>query len=195
AALIQGVEVSLELDHDACGELVIKLTGPDATTLTLASRPGYAESKDDGAGNDRGAGAGLERDSPITFNDSATTSAEDMGVGLDWDESVCKDPPEGQGAGLCEFHPARGAAAGADTFAQAFAGKPPAGVWSLCVGDSYRGQYNGQGNLRGWTLRVRTSPGEALVKSLGVPASEQQIPDAAYKGTTASMRCSSITLP
>ncbi|MBV8761597.1 MAG: proprotein convertase P-domain-containing protein [Deltaproteobacteria bacterium] len=121
---ITSVSVVLGMDHTWIGDLVIKLVSPAGTTVTLMSRPGFAETADDGTGGP-GTNADLVKAAPITFLQAATTSAENMGTsGL----VVC------QGDGVCQYAPNNGAAPAGNL--TSFNGQAAAGTWRLCVGDA-----------------------------------------------------------
>ncbi len=185
-ATITGLEVTVGIDHGAAGELVIKLKSPGGTVIALTSRPGYGEAADNGTGNNQGATAGLAAANKITFSDAASDSAEDMGAGMNWDKVVCKDNPK-----ICSYHPARGAAAGADTLSAAFGGTLTTGDWKLCVGDAFGGQYNATGSLKNWAMNLTTIGGPVSVQSGGLNVA---IADDAYDGTEGTMACSTITV-
>jgi subtilisin-like proprotein convertase family protein len=121
---ITSLNLVLGMNHTWVGDLVIKLVSPAGTTVTLMSRPGLAETADDGTGAP-GNNADLVNASPITFIQGATTSAESMGSsGL----VVC------QGDGICQYAPNNGAAPAGNL--TTFNGQTAAGTWKLCVGDA-----------------------------------------------------------
>jgi hypothetical protein len=91
------------------------------------SRPGTAESSDNGASASSSNNAEINKSFPLEFRTGASTSAEDMGDTLDGFEKVCKDDD------ICTFAPANGAAAAGDL--TTFNGKTAAGTWQFCVGD------------------------------------------------------------
>jgi subtilisin-like proprotein convertase family protein len=117
------------MDHTWIGDLVVKLVSPDGTVVTLMSRPGYAETADDGTGG-AGTDDNLTRTAPVTFQGGATTSAEDMGLGDD-NATVCEDD------GICTYTANHGAAAVGNL--TTFVGKTIAGTWKMCVGDAAPG--------------------------------------------------------
>lgn len=129
AGTINDINVQVAITHTWVGDLVIKLVSPSSEVLTLLSRPGYGESADDGTGC-CGDSSNLDLNFPITFDDSAATSAEDMGSTLSGGV-ICQDD------GICTFAPAPGAGPGTN-LAQ-FIGQDGAGTWQVCVGDSAGG--------------------------------------------------------
>jgi cysteine-rich repeat protein len=121
---IANTTVTVGADHEWIGDLVIKAVAPDNTTVTLVSRPGIAETVDDGTNSGNGTSAELNRLYPITFVMGAPANAENMGQGI---TQVCGSN------NVCMFAPNNGAAA-AGTLAS-FNGKSSMGTWKLCVGD------------------------------------------------------------
>jgi subtilisin-like proprotein convertase family protein len=185
STLISDVVVAdVAIAHEACGNLVIKLRGPDNTLIALMSRPGYTEGADDGTGNNAGDQSGMTDTAPVDFDDAAATSAESMGSGPPG-QTVC------QATGVCAYHPAQGAAPGPATLAAAFDGKSALGTWRICIGDA---DNNNNGTFQGWELRITTSDHQ-FVKS--ATALNLSIPDNAYNGTqdSGTVACSDITLP
>jgi subtilisin-like proprotein convertase family protein len=180
---ITGGKLQVGIGHAACGHLTLKLKSPDGTVLTLISRPGGAETADDGAGNLPGKIAGMDKAYPVTFDDTAATSSEDMGADFAGG-TVCKN-----GTQICTFKPNAGVL-GPSSFASAFAGKSAAGDWTLCVGDSFPG---GGGKFDFWVLSLELANGPVVLTSplaLGVT-----IPDDGYNGTFGmpSMGCHTLT--
>jgi hypothetical protein len=114
------------------------VVNPGATRIaTILSRPGFAETADDGTGC-CGNSANLAVANPVLFDDQATgptsASAENMGQGLTTAQIVCA------ANGICNFVPDRGAAAlvpptAAEGLAN-FNGQPGAGTWQVCFGDA-----------------------------------------------------------
>lgn len=121
---IASMTVTVGMDHNWVGDLVIKLVSPANAVVTLASRPGYTEAADDGSGG-TGSGSTLNKSYPITFDGSATTSAESMGSGV---STVCLSN------NICSFAPANGAAAAGNL--ATLNGTSSTGTWKLCVGDA-----------------------------------------------------------
>jgi len=129
ANTVGSVEVSVGLDHEWLGDLVIKLVSPGGKILTLLSRAGIAEGADDGAGATSGGRRGLLAASDrISFADGAAVAAEEMGAGLAGNEAACRDD------GICDYSPSPDSGPGTDL--ADFAGDPVVGTWQLCVGDS-----------------------------------------------------------
>jgi cysteine-rich repeat protein len=143
SANVTSVTVTPAISHTWVGDLVIKLVAPDATVVTLMSRPGAAEPADDGGAGGAGDSSNLVSAFPITFVTGAAVSAENMGNTITSAQNVC------QNDNICSFAPANGAAA-AGTLAT-FIGKPAAGTWKFCVGDSGLGDV---GNIDKVTLTL-----------------------------------------
>ena len=118
------VRVTIGMSHTWIGDLVIKVVSPNSTTVTVMSRPGFAETVDDGSGGP-GYDSDLSSTSPVTFQQVATTSAENMGAA---GGVVCRDD------GICTYIPNNGAAPAGNL--TAFNGQIIAGNWKVCVGDA-----------------------------------------------------------
>jgi cysteine-rich repeat protein len=126
--LVGTVEVTLGMTQTYVGDLVIKLYHPSGSVVTLMSRPGYAETVDDGTGGS-GDNANVLAAFPITFADGAPVSAENMGtLNTDTNLTICRDDAQ------CRFAPAAGIT-GTGTLAS-LTGTETAGTWQLCVGDA-----------------------------------------------------------
>jgi cysteine-rich repeat protein len=124
---VTSVVVAEGMSHTWVGDLVLKLIAPDNTTVTLMSRPGLAETADDGTGC-CGFASDLVAASPVTFQMGAGTSAENMGsAGV----VVC------QGDGICTYAPNAGAALPGTL--NTFIGHTAAGTWKFCAGDGGTG--------------------------------------------------------
>ena len=169
------------------GNLVFKLQGPDKTVITLASRPGHKESKDNGKGVATGYLSDLSAGFPIKIRDGAGTSAEKMGADLFAWQVVCKN-----GAKICEFSPNPGAASGSSTLSGAFGGKASTGSWALCVGDAEADKLSGDGALQAWTLTLNL--GGQLLSRQSPSALNVVIEDNKYDGSLASMACHNLTV-
>jgi cysteine-rich repeat protein len=128
---VGSVSANFGVAHTYAGDLVFKLKSPAGTVVTLMSRPGAAESADNGADSPYGNAADLSISYPIEFKTGASTSAENMGNGLSNSQTVCKD------GGICTFAPNRGAAAPGTL--TTFNGQTAAGTWQFCAGDSAPG--------------------------------------------------------
>lgn len=129
---VDALSVTAALDHTWIGDLVVKLVSPDNTVVTLMSRPGVAETVDDGS-DSSGAGdsSNLAATYPVKFMSGATTSAEAMGSTLADSQVVCRDDA------VCIYAPNHGAALAGDL--TTFSGKLMAGTWKFCVGDAGTG--------------------------------------------------------
>jgi len=128
---VTAVELSLGLEHETLGHLVVKVQSPDGTILTVLNRPGTSEPKDDGKSKADGSAANLAADYRLAFRDGAATSAEDMGKGLEDADVVCKSSPN-----TCEFAPAPDSDADSLMGFAGFSGEPLEGEWLVCAGDA-----------------------------------------------------------
>jgi len=143
------VDVIIRVDHEFVGDLVIQLEGPDGTKITLANQPGVSNAPS-GAPTFGGASANLSSDVPITFDDSAATSAELMGGGGLGTTDIVGSAPSSPDT----YRPST------DTFLPGpmlseFNGRDPNGTWTLTVGDAVD-VYTGE--LVSWTLIIETEP-------------------------------------
>ena len=127
SASLFNVNVTIALDHTYVGDLVIKLRSPDGTVVTLMSRPGFAETADDGNGC-CGNSSNLLAAFAITFYRFGVVSAENMGSSLMDSQVVSRDD------GISVYRPNKGAASGGDL--DTFIGKNINGTWTLFVGDA-----------------------------------------------------------
>lgn len=130
--VVNALSLQLAISHTFVGDLVFKVQNPSRTkTVTLMSRPGFAELQDDGASSGAGDSSNLNSSYPVTFSDSYTTSAESMGAipsTLGNADVVCRD----QGS-PCNYHPNPGAAVSGNL--SMFDGDPVGAGWRICVGD------------------------------------------------------------
>jgi subtilisin-like proprotein convertase family protein len=133
--VITDLNAEITMEHTWIGDLTYKVVAPDNTTLTLMSRPGFAEPADDGS-DCCGDSSDLQLADTLTFRDGGATSAELMGSTIIGTQFVCGDD------GLCEYAPAPDTGPGT-SFAD-FVGLQAAGNWQVCVGDSGLGD---SGNL------------------------------------------------
>ena len=124
---ITNMQVQVAIEHTWVGDLVIKLVSPSNEILTLMSRPGFAEPADDGTGC-CGHSSNMVMTAPVTFEDAAGTSAEDLGAPL---LVVCDED------GICNYYPYPDTGPGTN-LAQ-FNGQNGAGTWQVCVGDAAGG--------------------------------------------------------
>jgi len=130
---IQNVELVVAMDHPYLGDLIIKVVSPANKIVTVLSRPGLNEPKDDYY-EPNGDSSKLVTTDPIAFFDGAPTDAEAMGNSIGGNQAACRDDL------LCEYAPNPGAGPGkglAD-----FAGDNPVGAWRVCFAD---GDDNDQG--------------------------------------------------
>ena len=126
--MVDDVDVVLGINHSWVGDLTVKLVSPTGTVSTLMSKPGANELADDGVTPPFGFSSNLIDTSPVTFDDSAGTSAEAMGVTINSAQFVCQDD------GICDYFPFPDTGPG--TNLDDFDGEAAAGNWMVCVGDS-----------------------------------------------------------
>jgi len=141
---VASVEVRLALQHSQVGNLVFKVFDPSNFEVRVMSRPGHKEMMDDGAGDQTGYIANADPAYPLTFQDGAKTSAEDLGKNLAATDTVCKDGPK-----LCAYKPEPDKGPGFKL--SDFAGKDPKGTWKVCVADAANA---GLGSLHAVTLTL-----------------------------------------
>lgn len=149
---ITDLNVVVGVSHTWAGDLTIKLVSPTTEILTLMSRPGLAETADDG--NDCcGDSSNLDFNSPVTFDDAGAVSAEDMGASLgSSDDVICQDD------GVCTFFPFPDTGPGTN-LAQ-FNGQNGSGTWQVCVGDSAGGD---TGDLETATIVFNQQEGDLAI--------------------------------
>ncbi len=149
---VNDVSVQVAMSHTFVGDLTIKLVSPSGTILGLVSRPGVNETADNG--NDTagfGENSNLVIGSPLTYIDTASASAEQMGrtpVDLSTGQTICVD-----GGTPCSYTPAPGTVAGLSNFA-GYVGENARGNWQLCIGDSASAD---TGTFSSWTLTLTSS--------------------------------------
>lgn len=130
AGTVTGVDVDLAVDHSWVGDLTVKVFSPMGTEVTMMSRPGFAETADDGTGC-CGDSSNLVNTSPIMYLDTGTFDAENMGSTILGGDFVCQDDGE------CDFFP--NPDTGPGTNLADFNGEAAEGDWNVCVGDSAGG--------------------------------------------------------
>ena len=123
--IITGATVDVGINHTFVGDLTIKVQSPMGTISTMMSRPGTTEPDDLGTAPPFGDGSDMVETAPVTFDDGAATSAEDMGA---TEGIVCQD------LGICDYFPFPDAGPGAGL--SDFNGEMGIGDWMVCVGDS-----------------------------------------------------------
>jgi subtilisin-like proprotein convertase family protein len=148
------VSVDLMVDHTWVGDLEIVLRSPGGVELTLMARPG--NNRPEGDFNDPfGSNADFVSSNPITFIDSAATSAEGMGnvnvVGGDIQASSYFPDPNNWNTDI-------------DTLAQ-FVGDPAAGLWAIQLQDY---AVSDPGQLVSWTLNILAVPEPSTGALLGL---------------------------
>lgn len=127
---VASVEVGVGMRHTYVGDLTIKLVSPAGTVVTLVSRPGLNEARDDGS-DMGGDSSELDPGFPITFVTGATTSSESMGQPINGTQAVCRNDP------TCSFAPSHGAAPAGDL--TTFATETAHGTWHFCAADGAPG--------------------------------------------------------
>lgn len=153
--------IDVAIDHTWVGDLTIKLISPGLSAATVLSRPGLAESADDGT-DCCGDSSNLELASPITFSTTdGTVDAETMGGTIDTSEVICTDDGE------CLFTPNSDSASDSGDLSAIFSGESPAGDWQLCVGDSGGGDVGNLGDVSLNLVVLGTPP--TLPESTPVP--------------------------
>ncbi len=129
--VVKDVTVNVGVAHTWIGDLVFKLFSPNnAKTLTMMSRPGAAETLDDGNGP-AGDSSDLVKANQLTFRDLGAKDAELMGNTLTGVQAACKDDA------ACDYKPNPGKGPGLK-FSD-FVGSPAADTWKFCVGDGGSG--------------------------------------------------------
>ncbi len=144
-ASVINIEVDVNINHTWPGDLTLKLVSPDGDILMLLSRPGLAETVDDGTGC-----CGVSADwlgSTVTFSDLGSADAETMTTPF----SGTFFPNPG-----ASTHPTQ-------TFASLFGGSMN-GNWTLYLGDAGGGDI---GTLNSWTIRI-TTVNPSLLAFIGV---------------------------
>ncbi|MCB8946254.1 MAG: S8 family serine peptidase, partial [Ardenticatenaceae bacterium] len=160
ASTVVSVEVEAAIDHTWIGDLVIKLVSPDGSVLGLVSRPGLAESADDGTGC-CGDSANLVSTSPIRFYDGASKDAETMGdLNTNTNLLICQDDGE------CDYSPNPGSIATPPSNFADLVGENASGTWTLYVGDSVSAD---PGQLQSWSIRITHSTGVFVAQSAPLP--------------------------
>ena len=119
--------VKVWIDHTWIGDLVMKLVSPLQKTVTLMSRPGLAETADDGTSGS-GDDSNLVSTAPIEFVYNGPKSAESMGDSLGDSQAVCRDDA------ACVYNSNSGAASPGNL--ASFNTDAMAGTWKFCVGDA-----------------------------------------------------------
>jgi cysteine-rich repeat protein len=127
---VASATIQINMSHTWIGDLTFKLVSALGTTVTLMSRPGFADVADDGTGASSES-SNLVLGFPIMFQQGAATSSETMGSlgGTAW--RVCQDD------GICTFAPNNGSAPAGDL--TSFNGQAANGTWKFCVGDGGAG--------------------------------------------------------
>ena len=135
---VDGVRLTVGMDHTFVGDITIKVISPDATLLTALGRPGPEPMPipDNGVqccGDD----SNLAIANPFLLNNKAIANGKDMGKGITNAQVICKD--ENPKINPCEFKPYKGGGPGTDF--NDFKGKAANGTWKVCFGDSGKGDF------------------------------------------------------
>jgi subtilisin-like proprotein convertase family protein len=187
--LVLEVKVTVAIDHGRLGNLTIKLTSAEGSTVALMSRPGFFEAADDGSSDgtsveygDDGDRSDLWSSSPITYLHSSGNDAETMGKDLyGTDTAVCASDS------VCDYAPNPGAVGGPAL--AALANELKSGPWRLCVGDS---DYETAGTLQSWSVTVVSDIATETLASGPLAATIQ---DDGYNGSIPSTTCHTIVVP
>jgi len=162
---VVNISVDLQIAHTWPGDLTVKLVSPDNDVLTLVSRPGYAETIDDGTGC-----CGLSADlttEVLTFSDAGVTDGELMASPF----SSTYFPSPG-----ITTYPTQ-------TFASLYGGTMN-GAWTLYVGDSGGGDV---GTLNSWGITITTaSPSLFMGKFVAVEDGNADCSDDAFPAVPVS---------
>ncbi len=132
--------VDVELTHSRVGNLSLLITAPTGESLLVIDRPGTATGTGDLSNADSS--------SPLSFNDAATTDAEDLGDGIGGAGVVCADN------GICDYNPTGNGTN--NSFADLIAelrtnGSDPNGTWTINVADNAAA---GTGSFGGFELVI-----------------------------------------
>ncbi len=154
SSLVVGAEMEIGISHSWLGDITVKLTSPDGSTLPVMVRPAGINSNptnDTGDATNLGDGSNLDRAAPLTFRDAGETDPEVMGIAINGDAAVCLDD------GLCDYFPNPDVAAGHPDYVNVFAGfvgEKADGVWQICVGD---GELEDEGTFDTVSLTINGS--------------------------------------
>ncbi|MEO0421615.1 MAG: proprotein convertase P-domain-containing protein [Pseudomonadota bacterium] len=129
--LIEDVEVVISLDHTFIGDLIITLTSPEGTEITLLDRPSGDAAFDS---------SNLQGQSFIYFTDRSIVAADTAGAGCDTNGIVGLD---------CQ-----GIFAPVDV-TTALAGENLLGLWTLTISDNAGID---TGDLNGWYIEIDFTP-------------------------------------
>ena len=78
AGTITDLDIQLDIDIAFPGDLIVTLTSPSGTTVTLINRPGRADDGSGAGGFGCGVGFGGNADIDVTLDDSAPIEAENI---------------------------------------------------------------------------------------------------------------------
>lgn len=145
------ITVDVSINHTWPGDLVLKLESPDGDILTLMSRPGLAETADDGTGC---CGESFDWTGEVlTFADWGEGDAELLLSG----DGLASDSVRFPNPGITAYP--------TQDFASLMGGTMN-GTWTLYVGDGVGGD---EGTFNSWSITITTaSPSFTLEKTVGL---------------------------
>ncbi|MEO0974900.1 MAG: proprotein convertase P-domain-containing protein [Pseudomonadota bacterium] len=132
---VENVRVIVSIDHTWVGDLIMTLTSPSGTTVSLVDRAG---SEDGGFGDSSDLSSALS----IGFNDGHEVSSEDAGA------DCINSPTDTIGDGCARVFIPRDMLGG-------FVGEGASGTWTLFISDNAGGDL---GALNGWVILLN-NPG------------------------------------
>jgi subtilisin-like proprotein convertase family protein len=155
---VADVSVDVAATHTWIGDLEFWLNSPDGSLLVMLDRPAYIGQAPGCCGDS----SELAGSSPVSFYDTAPTSAEAMGASIGDTGVVCQDD------GLCDYFPFPEGAAGSLPNFAGFAGEATDGTWSFCAADNAALD---TGSITSVTLNVTcdapAAPSLVLTKTVG----------------------------
>ncbi|WP_422105445.1 BspA family leucine-rich repeat surface protein [Winogradskyella sp.] len=170
---IVDISVQTAIRHTSIGDLTMEITAPGGETVLL-----FAQSLSDDSE--------LNPNFPITFTDSGSTPASDIGNTIDNLESACEDD------NLCEYT----AMGGVDAFSQLINeinanGNSFNGDWTLSLRD-HSGE--NQGNLVSWQINIIASspnadPTDPVVTGTATATDTQGTPTITYSDVVILGNC------
>ena len=146
---VNSASLQMGLTHTWVGDLVAKLQAPSGTIMGVFSRPGAAETIDDGvSAGGFGDSSNLLAANPFAVRDGGAFSAETLGAAPLGDAGViCRDDAR------CDYSADRGSIVGPPNVFADLNGQNARGIWTLCVGDRAAGD---TGTFNSWSLTLAT---------------------------------------
>ncbi|MEO1033415.1 MAG: HYR domain-containing protein, partial [Bacteroidota bacterium] len=167
------ITVQTAMNHTWIGDLAMEVTAPGGESVVLFAES-LAESSD------------LNATFPITFTDSATVPANDIGETIDNIEAVC------QVDNICEYT----AMGGTDAFAQLISeinanGSPINGDWTLSIRDQV---FQDTGTLVSWQVKIvalnpNPDPTDPAATGTATATDTQGTPTITYSDVVVSGDC------